>query len=94
MAVTRTDTVDKIVVRTPYYRTTLRTKVEIKDDDGNIVASSFSQVHVVPGRLNDSNDALVDTDISGYSADVQAVLNAIWTAEVKEAWKNELISRL
>ena len=94
MAVTRTDTIDKIVVRTPYYRTTLRTKVEIKDDDANTVATSFSQQHVVPGRLNDSNDALVDTDISGYSADVQAVLNAIWTAEVKEAWKNELISRL
>lgn len=94
MAVTRTDIIDKIIVRTPYFRTQLRTKVEIKDDDGNIVASSYSQVHVVPGRLNDSNDALIDTDISGYSADVQAVLNAIWTAEVKEAWKNELISRL
>ena len=42
------------------------------------------------GTLNDS-DALVDKDISGEDAEVQAVANAVWTDAVKAAYKTWLI---
>lgn len=40
----------------------------------------------------DGNDALVDTDISLEPAEVQAICNAVWTTDVKAAWKAKLIS--
>jgi len=35
---------------------------------------------------------LVVTDLSGEHAKVQAVANAVWTDDVKTAWKNKLIA--
>ena len=40
----------------------------------------------------DGNDALVDTDISAEPAEVQAICNAVWTTDVKAAWKAKLIA--
>ena len=40
----------------------------------------------------DSENNLVDTDISGEDADVQAICNAAWTQSVKDAWKAKLIA--
>jgi len=45
----------------------------------------------VCGSLDDS-DNLVDTDISGEDADVQAICNAAWTQSVKDAYKAFLIA--
>ena len=43
------------------------------------------------GRLDDS-DNLVETDISGQPAEVQAICNAVWTDDVKAALKTKLIA--
>ena len=41
--------------------------------------------------LNDS-DELVDTDLSSQPAEVAAICNAVWTSDVKAAWKAKLIA--
>ena len=43
------------------------------------------------GRL-DSSDNLVATDLSKQPAEVSAVCNAVWTDDVKAAWKAKLIA--
>jgi hypothetical protein len=45
----------------------------------------------VPGTL-DASDDLVETDISGEDADVQAICNAAWTTQVKSDYKAFLIA--
>ena len=35
---------------------------------------------------------LVDTYLSGQPAEVSAICNAVWTADVKAAWKAQLIA--
>ncbi len=35
--------------------------------------------------------SLVDTDLSGEDADVQAICNAAWTDAVKESWRVKLV---
>ena len=40
----------------------------------------------------DASDNLVDTDISAEPAEVSAICNAVWTADVKAAWKAKLIA--
>lgn len=52
---------------------------------------SFKRHVVNPGEL-DSSDNLVDRDISGEAADVQAICNAAWTSQVKDEYKAYLIS--
>ena len=52
---------------------------------------SFSRKVIVPGTL-DASDNLVDTDISGEDADVQAICNAAWTTQVKADYKAFLIT--
>ena len=43
------------------------------------------------GNLDASNN-LIDTDISGEPAEVAAICNAVWTSDVKAAWKAKLIA--
>jgi len=50
--------------------------------DGVELTRSFNRKVLVPGTL-DASDNLVATDISGEDADVQAICNAAWTAQVK-----------
>ena len=59
--------------------------------DGVELARSFHRKVVVPGTL-DASDNLVDTDISGEDADVQAICNAAWTTQVKADFKAFLIA--
>ena len=59
--------------------------------DGKELTRTFHRKVIVPGTL-DSSDNLVDTDISGEDADVQAICNAAWTAQVKEDYKLFLVS--
>ena len=40
----------------------------------------------------DASDNLVETDISGEPAEVQAICNAVWTTDIKTAWKAKLIA--
>ena len=89
MALTKTTENDKIeVVRK--WNIQVRTATVIKED-GTEITRNFHRKVLVPGTL-DSSDNLVDTDISGEDADVQAICNAVWTTTVKNEFKAVLIA--
>ena len=90
MAITKTIEIAKIEVVGEYKSVQVATDTVIKEDGTEL--SRGRHRHVLDcGTLNDS-DALVDTDITGESAEVQAVANAVWTDAVKDAWKDKLIA--
>ena len=60
--------------------------------DGKELTRTFHRKVIVPGTL-DASDNLVDTDISKEDADVQAICNAAWTAQVKTDYKAFLITQ-
>ena len=80
MAITKTTENDKIEVVNKW-NVQVRTATVIKED-GTELTRSFERKVLVPGTL-DASDNLVDTDISGEDADVQAICNAVWTSQVK-----------
>ena len=89
MALTETQENDKIeVVRK--WNIQVRTATVIKED-GVELTRSFHRKVLVPGTLDES-DNLVETDISGEDADVQAIANAAWTTQVKADFKAHLIA--
>ena len=57
-------------------------KATVIKKDGVEVARTFHRKVLTPGQLDASNN-LVATNISGEDADVQAICNAAWTAQVK-----------
>ena len=89
MALTETQENDKIeVVRK--WNIQVRSATVIKKD-GVELTRSFNRNVYQPGVL-DASDNLVDTDISGLDADVQAIANAAWTTQVKADYKAFLIA--
>ena len=80
MALTETQENDKIEIVNKW-NIQVRNATIIKKD-GVELTRSFQRHIVVPGTL-DASDNLVATDISGEDADVQAICNAAWTAQVK-----------
>ena len=90
MALTERFENDKIEVVGTYKAVQVR-RADIVEKDGVEIARSFHRHTLSCGSLNES-DALVDTDISGEDADVQAICNAIWTQSVKDAYKAHLIA--
>ncbi len=60
-------------------------------EDGVEISRSFHRKVLNPGEL-DASDNLVNLDISGEDADVQAICNAAWTQSVKDAYKAHLIA--
>ena len=90
MALTERFENDKIEVVGTYKAVQVR-RAEIIEKDGVEVARSFHRHSLQCGTLNES-DELVDTDISGEDADVQAICNAVWTTTVKDAYKAYLIA--
>ena len=90
MALTESIEYDKIEVVGLYKHVQIRKATVIKRDDVEI-SRAFHRHSLTCGQLDDS-DNLVDTDISGEAAEVQAVCNAVWTTDVKAAWKTKLIS--
>ena len=90
MALTKTIEEDKIEVVSDYKHVQVRTATVIKED-GVELSRSFHRKVLTPGEL-DASDNLVNTDISGESAEVQGICNAVWTSTVKDAWKAKLIA--
>ena len=80
MALTKTTENDKIEVVNKW-NIQVRTATVIKED-GTELTRSFHRKVLVPGTL-DASDNLVETNISGEDADVQAICNAAWTSQVK-----------
>ena len=89
MAITKTLENDKIEVVNKW-NIQVRTASIIKED-GKELTRSFNRNVSQPGVL-DASDNLVDTDISGLDADVQAICNAAWSDQVKTDYKTFLIA--
>ena len=90
MALAESIEYDKIEVVGLYKAVQVRKATVIKKD-GVELTRSFERYVLHAGTL-DGNDALVDTDISSEPAEVQAICNAVWTTDVKAAWKAKLIA--
>ena len=90
MALTESIEYDKIEVVGTYKAVQVRKATVIKKD-GAELTRSFERYVLHPGTLDES-DNLVDTDISSEPAEVSAVCNAVWTTDIKAAWKAKLIA--
>ena len=90
MALTETIEYDKIEVVTIYKNVQVRKATVIKKDDVELTRS-FERYCLDCGRIDDSNN-WIDTDISAQPAEVQAVCNAVWTDDIKTAFKEMLIA--
>ena len=102
MALTESIEYDKIEIVGTYKAVQVREATVIKKD-GEEVARSFRRYVLNAGSLKggfkedgttpaDDADDLVDTDLSAEPAEVSAVCNAVWTTDVKAAWKAKLIA--
>ena len=90
MAITKETQIGKIEVVGQYKSVQVRTDIVIIEDDEEL-SRKYHRHTLTPGELDASNN-LVDTNISGETAEVQAVCNGVWTDAVKLAWKNKLIA--
>ena len=90
MALAESIEYDKIEVVGLYKAVQVRKATVIKKD-GVELTRSFERYVLQAGTL-DASDNLVDTDISAEPAEIQAVCNAVWTTDVKAAWKAKLIA--
>ena len=94
MALTETQENDKIEV-TQRWNVGVRNATIIKKD-GVELTRSFHRKVLTPGTLKggtgSDKDDLVDTDISGEDADVQAICNAAWTSQVKTDYTAFLVA--
>ena len=90
MALTKTTENDKIEI-VKKWNIQVRTATVIKED-GTEISRSFHRKVLVPGTL-DASDNLVDTNISGEDADVQAICNAVFTQACKDNYASYLASK-
>ena len=90
MALTESIEYDKIEIVGLYKAVQVRQATVIKKDDKELTRSYFR--YVLQSGDIDASDNFIDTDISGEPAEVQAVCNAVWTTEIKTAYKNYLIA--
>ena len=90
MALAESIEYDKIEVVGKYKAVQVR-KATIITKDGTELTRSFHRYVLQIGTL-DASDNLVDTDISSEPAEIQAVCNAVWTTDIKAAWKAKLIA--
>ena len=90
MALTESIEYDKIEVVGTYKAVQVRKATVIKKD-GEELTRSYHRYVLQAGTL-DASDNLVDTDLSGEPAEVSAICNAVWTTDVKAAWKAKLIA--
>ena len=90
MALAESIEYDKIEVVGQYKSVQVRKATVIKKD-GNELTRSFERYVLQPGTIDTSNN-FVDTDLSGEPAEVSAICTAVWTDDIKAAWKAKLIA--
>ena len=90
MALAESIEYDKIEVVGLYKHVQVRKATVIKKD-GKELTRSFERYVLNAGTLDESEN-WVDTDLSGEPAEVSAICNAVWTTDVKAAWKAKLIA--
>jgi len=81
MALTERTAEDKIEIVGEYKMVQVRTATII-ERDGVELTRSFHRHVVTPNE-----------DISGQSAEVQAICNAVWTQEIKDAYAAQLVAQ-
>ena len=92
MALTESIEYDKIEIIGQYKHVQVRKATVIKKDGVEMQgARSFERYVLHCGEL-DASDNLVDTDLSAEPAEVVAICNAVWTTDVKAAWKAKLVA--
>lgn len=90
MALTERIENDKIEVVGPYKQIQVR-RATIIEKDGEELTRSFTRYVLNIGGI-DSDENLIETDLSNEDADVQSIAAAVWTNEVKESWRLKLIN--
>ena len=90
MALTESIEYDKIEIIGQYKHVQVRKATVIKKD-GTEITRSFER-YVLHAGILDASDNLVDTDLSAEPTEVSAICNAVWTTDVKAAWKTKLIA--
>ena len=90
MALTETTEYDKIEIIGQYKSVQVREATVIKKDDVELTRA-FER-YVLHAGILDASDNLVDTDLSAEPTEVSAICNAVWTTDVKAAWKTKLIA--
>ena len=88
MAITKEIIEDKIEIVGDYKNIQVRTATIIKEDGVELTRSFHRKVlECVESSHDGSSWTHTDTDITGESAEVQAICNAVWTTTVKNAKK-------
>jgi hypothetical protein len=89
MALTKEIIEDKIEIVGEYKAIQVRTATVIKEDDVELNRSFHRHTLdcVSSVQDEDGNWTHTDTDVSGESAEVQGIANAVWTDAIKEAKK-------
>ena len=91
MALSEAVEYDRIEVTGKYKAIQVR-KATVISKDGNELTRSFERYVLHPGTL-DTDDNLVNTDLSGQPDEVSSIATAAWTPAVKDAYKTLLISQ-
>ena len=89
MALTKEIVYDRTEIVGDYKAIQCREATIVKED-GVELSRSFHRHVLHPSSCEKNEDGSfthTDTDISGEPAETQAVCNAVWTDEVKAAWK-------
>ena len=89
MALTKEVIYDKTEIMGEFKAVQCREATIVKED-GVELSRSFHRHVLHPSSCEKNEDGSfthTDTDISGEPAETQAVCNAVWTDEVKAAWK-------
>tara|TARA_R100000388_G_C7196470_1_gene136183 strand:+ start:52 stop:351 length:300 start_codon:yes stop_codon:yes gene_type:complete len=90
MAIIKEIVEDKIEIVGEYRNIQIRTATVIKEDDEELTRSFNRKVlECVTSSYDSDTEEWIhsDTDISEESIEVQAICNAVWTTEVKNAKK-------
>ena len=80
----------KVEVIPPFNHVQVR-RADIVLKDSKEVGRTFWREALTCGSL-DSSDNLVDTDVSSKPQDVKDVCAPVWTTDIKNAWKADLIA--
>jgi hypothetical protein len=81
MALTERTEEDKIEVVGPYKTIQVRTATVV-ERDGEELTRAFHRKALSP-----------DADVSGESAEVQAIASAVWTQDIKDAYASHIASQ-
>ena len=89
MAITKEIVEDKIEVVGDYKAIQIREATVVKEDGVELTRSFHRKVLECVSSVKNEDDSWThtDTDVSGESAEVQAICNAVWTTTIKNAKK-------